>query len=63
MATWCPVCDKRVSNKGKDTNGLLAHIRKFHPKRSNQYLLQVNNFFFLKNNEFYLIFFELYRFD
>ncbi|PBC27252.1 Lipopolysaccharide-induced tumor necrosis factor-alpha factor [Apis cerana cerana] len=40
VATWCPVCDKRVSNKGKDTNGLLAHIRKFHPKRSNQYLLQ-----------------------
>ncbi|CAL7933674.1 unnamed protein product [Xylocopa violacea] len=38
VATWCPVCDKRVSDKGKDTNGLLAHIRKSHPKRSSQYL-------------------------
>ncbi|XP_068967617.1 uncharacterized protein [Bombus flavifrons] len=40
VATWCPVCDKRVSNRGKDTSGLLAHIRKSHPKRSNQYLIQ-----------------------
>ncbi|KAK9309312.1 hypothetical protein QLX08_001047 [Tetragonisca angustula] len=41
VATWCPVCDKRVSDKGRDTNGLLAHIRTFHPKRSNQYFPQV----------------------
>ncbi|XP_031847015.1 uncharacterized protein LOC116433254 [Nomia melanderi] len=33
-ATWCPVCDKRVSDKGEDTCTLLAHIRKSHPKRS-----------------------------
>ncbi|XP_017755227.1 PREDICTED: uncharacterized protein LOC108547288 [Eufriesea mexicana] len=39
-ATWCPVCDKRVSSKGKDTNGLLAHIRKSHPKHSSYYLSQ-----------------------
>lgn len=38
VATWCPVCDKRVSDKGRDTKGLLAHIRKSHPKRSNQCL-------------------------
>ncbi|XP_033324565.1 uncharacterized protein LOC117219490 [Megalopta genalis] len=37
-ATWCPVCDKRVSDKGEDTCTLLAHIRKSHPKRSCQYL-------------------------
>nr|XP_012135939.1 PREDICTED: lipopolysaccharide-induced tumor necrosis factor-alpha factor isoform X1 [Megachile rotundata] len=40
VATWCPVCDKRVSDRGRDTYGLLNHIREFHPKRSNQYLIQ-----------------------
>ncbi|KZC12350.1 hypothetical protein WN55_04201 [Dufourea novaeangliae] len=40
VATWCPVCDKRVSDKGGDTCTLLAHIRKSHPKRSGQYLPQ-----------------------
>ncbi|XP_076622940.1 uncharacterized protein LOC143342693 [Colletes latitarsis] len=40
VATWCPVCDKRVSDKGEDTYELLAHIRKSHPKRSSQYLPQ-----------------------
>ncbi|XP_076647573.1 uncharacterized protein LOC143356072 [Halictus rubicundus] len=39
-ATWCPVCDKRVSDKREDTCTLLAHIRKSHPKRSCQYLPQ-----------------------
>ncbi|XP_076672083.1 uncharacterized protein LOC143371100 [Andrena cerasifolii] len=42
-ATWCPVCDKRVSDKGKDTFELLAHIRKSHPKHSGQYLPQVRD--------------------
>ncbi|XP_076397459.1 uncharacterized protein LOC105661910 isoform X2 [Megachile rotundata] len=41
VATWCPVCDKRVSDRGRDTYGLLNHIREFHPKRSNQYLIQI----------------------
>ncbi|XP_034185373.1 uncharacterized protein LOC117606694 [Osmia lignaria lignaria] len=40
VATWCPVCDKRVSDKGRDTYGLLAHIREFHPKHSNQFFTQ-----------------------
>ncbi|CAK9832911.1 hypothetical protein ANTRET_LOCUS9673 [Anthophora retusa] len=40
VATWCPVCDKRLSNKEKDTYGLLTHIRKYHPKHCNQYACQ-----------------------
>ncbi|XP_054010887.1 uncharacterized protein LOC128893719 [Hylaeus anthracinus] len=40
VATWCPVCDRRVSEKGGDTYGLLAHIRESHPKSSRQYFPQ-----------------------
>ncbi|XP_067215606.1 uncharacterized protein [Linepithema humile] len=31
-AIWCPVCDERVSVKGRDTCRLLTHVRKYHPK-------------------------------
>ncbi|XP_076170778.1 uncharacterized protein LOC143148369 [Ptiloglossa arizonensis] len=41
VATWCPICDKRVSDKGGDTYGLLEHIRKSHPKSSSKYLPQL----------------------
>ncbi|XP_017794502.1 PREDICTED: uncharacterized protein LOC108576093 [Habropoda laboriosa] len=40
IATWCPVCDKRLSDKERDTYGLLKHIRKSHPKQCKQYLCQ-----------------------
>nr|XP_050853879.1 uncharacterized protein LOC127065493 isoform X2 [Vespula vulgaris] len=34
IATWCPICDKRVSDKGKDTDRLLGHVRRNHRKIS-----------------------------
>ncbi|XP_047356673.1 uncharacterized protein LOC124951807 [Vespa velutina] len=36
IATWCPICDKRVSDKGKDTERLLGHVRRNHQKISIQ---------------------------
>ncbi|XP_024944059.1 uncharacterized protein LOC107271064 isoform X2 [Cephus cinctus] len=33
-ATWCPICDKQVSSKCRDTNELLQHIRKCHSAKS-----------------------------
>ncbi|KAK2586521.1 hypothetical protein KPH14_011413 [Odynerus spinipes] len=43
VATWCPICDKCVSSKGKDTDQLLAHVRRNHRKIDEQRLGKKEN--------------------
>lgn len=40
--TWCPICENQVSEKYKDTEKLLDHIRTSHPPVIQENHLNVN---------------------